>query len=68
MGENSMKIIACVGTRSEIIKMRPIIKEIQNSEHEFMFVHTDQHYDFMMSEIFVNELELPKPGYFLNVK
>jgi UDP-N-acetylglucosamine 2-epimerase len=33
-----------------------------------MFVHTGQHYDFMMSEIFVNELELPKPDYFLNVK
>jgi UDP-N-acetylglucosamine 2-epimerase len=48
--------------------MQPIIKEIQNSEHEFIFVHTGQHYDFMMSEIFVDELELPKPDHFLNVK
>jgi UDP-N-acetylglucosamine 2-epimerase (non-hydrolysing) len=63
-----MKITVVVGTRPEIIKMQPIIKEIQNSKHEFIFIHTGQHYDFMMSEIFVNELELPKPDYFLSVK
>jgi UDP-N-acetylglucosamine 2-epimerase (non-hydrolysing) len=66
--ENSMKIIACVGTRPEIIKMQPIIKEIQKREHELIFVHTGQHYDFMMSNIFVDELELPKPDYFLNIE
>ena len=63
-----MKIAAFVGTRPEIIKMQPIIKEIQKSEHELVFVHTGQHYDFSMSDIFLNELELPKPNYFLNVK
>ena len=66
--ENRMKIIACVGTRPEIIKMQPIIREIQKSKHELVFVHTGQHSDFMMSDIFVDELELPKPDYFLNVK
>jgi UDP-N-acetylglucosamine 2-epimerase (non-hydrolysing) len=66
--KNSMRIIAIVGTRPEIIKMQPIIKEIQNSEHELIFVHTGQHYDYRMSDIFVDELELPEPHYFLNVK
>lgn len=63
-----MKISVFVGTRPEIIKMQPVIKEVQKSKHELTFVHTGQHYDFTMSNVFVNELELPKPDYFLNVK
>lgn len=63
-----MKIIIVIGTRPEIIKLQPIIKEIQNTKHDFIFVHTGQHYDFMMSDIFFDELKLKKPDYFLNIK
>lgn len=63
-----MKIAVCVGTRPEIIKMQPIIKEIQKSKHELVFIHTGQHYDFEMSDVFIKELQLPKPDFFLNVK
>jgi UDP-N-acetylglucosamine 2-epimerase len=63
-----MKIIVFVGTRPEIIKMQPVIKGIESSENAFVFVHSGQHYDFNMSDIFINELDLPKPDFFLGVK
>ena len=63
-----MKILNVVGTRPEIIKTQPVMKEIQNRGHELVFVHTGQHYDFNMSGVFIEELELNAPNYFLNVK
>lgn len=48
--------------------MQPVIREIRNRHSlEFVFVHTGQHYDWNMSNIFIDELELPKPDVFLNV-
>ena len=64
-----MKICVLVGTRPEITKIQPVIKEIQRrSKHDILFIHTGQHYDYNMSKIFIDELDLPKPDYFLNVK
>jgi UDP-N-acetylglucosamine 2-epimerase len=63
-----MKIANFVGTRPEIIKIQAVMKEIQKRGHELTFIHTGQHYDFNMSDIFIDELELPKPKHFLNVK
>jgi UDP-N-acetylglucosamine 2-epimerase (non-hydrolysing) len=63
-----MKIVNFVGTRPEIIKVQPVMKEIQKRGHELYFVHTGQHYDFNMSDIFIESLDLPKPNHFLNVK
>jgi UDP-N-acetylglucosamine 2-epimerase (non-hydrolysing) len=65
---NNIKIASIVGTRPEIIKMQPIIKEIQKSKHDLNFIHTGQHYSFNMSNIFIDDLDLPQPNYFLNVK
>lgn len=63
-----MKIVNFVGTRPEIIKVQPVMKQIQRRGHELFFVHTGQHYDFNMSDIFIERLDLPKPNHFLNVK
>jgi UDP-N-acetylglucosamine 2-epimerase len=63
-----MKIAIILGTRPEIIKMQPIIHEIQKKGHELVFIHTGQHFDFGMSNIFMDELELPIPDYFLKVR
>lgn len=63
-----MDICVIVGTRPEIIKMQPILFEIKKRNHRLIFVHTGQHYDFMMSDIFIKELEISKPDYFLKVK
>lgn len=63
------KIAVTVGTRPEIIKMQPIIKELQTrNAFELLFVHTGQHYDRNMSDVFIEELELSQPDIFLNVK
>lgn len=62
-----MKVAVFVGTRPEIIKMQPIIKEIEE-KHNLIFIQTGQHYDFVMSGIFINELKLNTPDYTFNVK
>jgi UDP-N-acetylglucosamine 2-epimerase (non-hydrolysing) len=56
-----MRIVIVVGTRPEIIKMAPVIKELERRGVEFTFIHTGQHFDYEMSQIFINELGLPKP-------
>jgi len=56
-----MTVIVVVGTRPEIIKMAPLIKELHKKGIAFTFIHTGQHYDYVMSEIFIKQLELPPP-------
>jgi UDP-N-acetylglucosamine 2-epimerase (non-hydrolysing) len=56
-----------VGTRPEIVKMAPIILEFENNKVDYEIVHTGQHYNFNLSELFFKELELPRPHHFLNV-
>jgi len=56
-----MNIIVVVGTRPEIIKMAPIIRELEKRDADFVFIHTGQHYDYEMSQVFLAELSLPKP-------
>jgi len=56
-----MSVIIVVGTRPEIIKMAPVIKELERRGFDFLFIHTGQHYDYEMSKVFIKELELPKP-------
>lgn len=56
-----MNIVVVVGTRPEIIKMAPVIKELEKRGVEYTFVNTGQHYDYEMNQIFIEELGLPKP-------
>lgn len=56
-----------VGTRPEIIKMAPVIFELRKRELPFRLIHTGQHYDRSLSEIFFEELGLPHPDSFLSV-
>lgn len=63
------RIAVFVGTRPEIIKMATVAAELQKrlSGEEFSLVHTGQHYDWEMSEQFLQELDIPKPDEFLGV-
>lgn len=62
-----MTVAVILGTRPEIIKMAPVIFELRNRKVPFEIIHTGQHYDELLSEIFFEELRLPKPDKFLGV-
>jgi UDP-N-acetylglucosamine 2-epimerase (non-hydrolysing) len=56
-----------IGTRPEIIKMSPVIRECTKQGLEYMVVHTGQHYSYAMDRIFFEQLGLPFPEYNLEV-
>jgi len=62
-----MRISVILGTRPEIIKMAPIIKELEKQKNDYSIIHTGQHYSYEMDRIFFDELELHQPEYNLDV-
>ena len=60
-------ILIVLGTRPEIIKMSPIIRKCTDRGIEFAVLHTGQHYSYAMDRIFFEQLNLPAPGYNLDV-
>ena len=64
---NAMKIISVVGARPQFIKLAPFHKAAVDRGANHFIIHTGQHYDDNMSEVFFRELEIPKPDLNLNV-
>jgi len=62
-----MKISIVVGTRPEIIKMSPIIRECKSRNLDYFILHTGQHYSYNMDKVFFKQLELTLPKYNLDV-
>jgi len=63
-----VKIVDIVGARPQFIKLAPVLKEImKNKGLKEVLVHTGQHYDYEMSELFFEELDLKSPDYHLGV-
>ena len=62
-----MKIAIILGTRPEIIKMSPIIRECERRGLDYYILHTGQHYSFEMDRLFFEELNLPAARYNLDV-
>ena len=62
-----MKIAIIPGTRPEIIKMSPIIRECVRRGLDYYILHTGQHYSFEMDRVFFDELNLPAARYNLDV-
>ena len=62
-----MKVGILVGTRPEVIKMAPVIRECLQRKQDFILIHSNQHYSESMDAIFFKELNLPAPHYNLNV-
>ncbi len=63
-----MKILTVVGARPQFIKAAAISRRIGESTaaHEVL-LHTGQHYDENMSDLFFRQLEIPKPAYHLGI-
>ena len=62
-----MKISIVLGTRPEIIKFSPIIRECERLGLDCFILHTGQHYSYDMDRVFFEQLELPMPKYNLDV-
>ena len=70
----AFKIISVVGARPNFMKVAAICEAIKEHNRQgrspsidHVLVHTGQHYDANMSDLFFNDLELPKPNLFLGV-
>ncbi|CAN5425858.1 UDP-N-acetylglucosamine 2-epimerase (non-hydrolyzing) [soil metagenome] len=62
-----MKIASIVGARPNFVKLGPVHKSLKSSGIKHLIVHTGQHYDYEMSDIFFSDFELPKPDIHLGV-
>jgi UDP-N-acetylglucosamine 2-epimerase (non-hydrolysing) len=62
------KILICVGTRPNFIKVTRFKKLASKYNLEIKLLHTGQHFDYQMSKVFIDELKLDKPDIYLNAK
>jgi len=61
------KIFTVVGARPQFIKASPVSHALARAGLSEVLVHTGQHFDALMSDVFFDELEIPKPAYNLEV-
>jgi len=65
---NRLRIMSIVGARPNMMKIAPLLAELRRQEEiEPVLVHTGQHYDYSMSQVFFDQLRVPPPDYNLGV-
>lgn len=63
-----MKVFLVAGARPNFMKIAPLYREAMKYEKlDCQIVHTGQHYDYEMSQVFFDDLDLPRPDFFLGV-
>ncbi len=61
-----MNILSIVGARPQFVKVSPVHRALC-ARHDHTILHTGQHYDYQMSQVFFEELDIPSPTYYLGV-
>ena len=63
-----MKLLTIIGARPQFIKAATVSRELMRREHvSEIIIHTGQHYDANMSDVFFDELDIPRPQYHLGI-
>jgi UDP-N-acetylglucosamine 2-epimerase (non-hydrolysing) len=62
-----VKVLSVVGARPQFVKLAPVAAALSASGDEHVIVHTGQHYDARMSDVFFADLEIPDPSVHLGV-
>src|SRR5437016_3033155 len=62
-----MKVLSVVGARPQFIKAAPVGRALERAGIHNMLLHTGQHYDVGMSDVFFKELGIKAPDYHLGV-
>lgn len=62
-----VQIFTVLGARPQFIKAAPVSRAIAEAGMTEVIVHTGQHFDALMSDVFFDELDIPKPSYNLEV-
>ena len=61
------RILTIIGTRPEIIRLSRLIPKL-DKKYQNILVHTGQNYDYELDQIFLEELKVRKPNYYLNAR
>jgi len=62
-----MKITTVIGARPQFIKAATVSRELKKAGITEVIIHTGQHFDANMSEVFFTEMDIPKPDYHLEI-
>jgi len=62
-----MRVLCVVGARPNYMKVKPVMDALTERGAEVILVHTGQHYDPSMSDVFFNDLRIRQPDHFLGV-
>ncbi|HOJ67015.1 MAG TPA: UDP-N-acetylglucosamine 2-epimerase, partial [Paludibacteraceae bacterium] len=61
------KIVTVVGARPQFIKAATLSRQFPTVGVEEIIIHTGQHFDNNMSDVFFEEMEIPRPAYHLEI-